>query len=175
LPFDSDNSFHNALPASILRLLAITASLVILVIAGSLPILTGKLSFFRPDFVLMAIFLWSVLRPRLCPVPLTFLAGILHDAIAGNPMGMSALCLVLIQTIVERQHKFFSGQPFVVIWVCFLLAALMNAAMQWGIFFAFSGSLAPLLPVLTNIASSIAIFPLLAPILAAVVKVLARR
>jgi len=88
---------------------------------------------------------------------------------------MSALGLVLIQTITERQQKFFSGQPFVVIWVCFALAAFMNAAMQWGIFYVFSGSLAPALPLLVNVASSVAVFPLLAPLFSVVVKVLARR
>lgn len=85
----------------------------------------------KPFFVLIAVYFWSINRPTVMPILYTFCLGLLLDVLSDLPLGVSALILVLIQTIVQRSRLFLLGQPFVAVWIGFMIVSFLYALLFW--------------------------------------------
>lgn len=112
-----------------------------------------------PHLTLAAIFFWSLLRPDLINNLVIFLIGMVHDLIAGLPLGMTSLTMLLaIKALAASDREFIAGS-FVAMWGCFILVAVLLftlrwllASLWWAYFFSFEAAM-------IEAAMTIAIFP----------------
>lgn len=65
-----------------------------------------------PSFGLVAIYYWAMYRPDLMKPSLVFLLGLVADAMAFLPLGLSALVYVGAYQLSFSQRRFFVGQFF---------------------------------------------------------------
>lgn len=119
----------------------------------------------RPAFLLMAIYYWAVFRPTLIPPVMTFIWGLLFDLIAGLPLGISALLFLAIQWVVRDQRLYLMGQSFAMLWLGFILTALVYSALQWTIFSIMQLTFADWRAPLGAFLLSVGLFPLVSFIL----------
>jgi rod shape-determining protein MreD len=119
----------------------------------------------RPLFLLMAVYYWAVFRPTLIPPVMAFVWGILFDILAGLPIGMNALLLVMVQWIVRDQRLYLMGQSYVTLWLGFAVTVLVYSLLQWGIFALMTFSLPDYRPALATGLLSIGLFPVISLLL----------
>lgn len=84
-----------------------------------------------PMLPLMGVYYWAIYRPDLLPAWAAFLFGLLYDIIAGTPLGVNALVLLLVQGVAASQRKFFLGKSFLVAWWAFGLLAAGASGLEW--------------------------------------------
>jgi rod shape-determining protein MreD len=144
---------------------------VALLLLSTVPFRIAHLGEVRPAFMLMAVYYWSILRT--VPPLAVFAAGLVLDLLSAYPLGLSALILVIVQTLTSSQRKFLSGQSFLVIWAAFALVALVAGFAQWGVFSLFETSWMTVKPMLISAFLSAVLFPLAVLPLAALHKALA--
>lgn len=113
----------------------------------------------RPYLALMAVYYWSVYRPRLVPPGFCFAAGLLMDILSGGPLGINALILVAVQWVVRGQRRFLMGQSYTTIWAVFAVILVLAALTQWGLYGLAHMAWPPLLPVAVSVALSLFLFP----------------
>src|SRR5690242_20817665 len=65
-----------------------------------------------PAFALMAAYHWTIYRPDLLPPLALFAIGIVEDLLAGAPVGVSALLLLLVYTGVIGYRRYFVNRTF---------------------------------------------------------------
>jgi rod shape-determining protein MreD len=80
-----------------------------------------------PAFTLMAVYHWTIYRPKLLPPLSLFLIGLTQDLLTGAPPGVSALVMLLARAIVLRLRRHFVDRPFPFVWTGFTM--LSGAAM----------------------------------------------
>lgn len=113
------------------RMPMMLSSLVALALA-ILP-LPGALDAFRPDFLVLVVFYWSIESPRVGGLTLAFFAGLALDVIKGVVLGQHALALTLMAawaTHIRLRLRVFSvlsqsltifalltGYQFILFWV----------------------------------------------------------
>ncbi|NQV84907.1 MAG: rod shape-determining protein MreD [Rhodospirillales bacterium] len=102
-----------------------------LVIIGVVPLRILEFSTVMPLLPLMAVYHWAVFRPRLLPAYAVFLIGILQDILTGAPVGMNAFIFLLVYGAVLLQKRFFTGRPFLILWLGFALIVACAAALNW--------------------------------------------
>lgn len=115
----------------------------------------------RPLFLLMAVYYWSVFRPTLIPPVMAFAWGVLFDMLAGLPVGMNALLLVLVQWIVRDQRLYLMGQSYVTLWLGFAVTVIVYSLLQWTIFAVMTLSLPDYHPALATGLLSVGLFPVI--------------
>ena len=82
---------------------------------------------------LAGLFYWLLVQPRLMPVLVVFVIGLLCDLALNMPLGCYALCFILLHVILTTQRRFLVGQGFWLIWPAFILSLLGVYSMAFGI------------------------------------------
>ena len=108
---------------------------------------------------LCLVFFWSLYRPDLLTPAAAFLVGLIHDGLAGLPLGLTSLLLLLVRQLVVTQQRFFLPRSFPVIWVCFLLVAPAACLARWLLASLWWGELLPGRPALFELALTVALYP----------------
>lgn len=111
-----------------------TAPLVLsllLVLLSVLPYGIADFAAVRPALAMIAVYYWSIYRPDLLPAPAAFLIGVVQDVLAGTPLGMTALVLLLMRAVIISQRKVFVGESFLVGWWGFAIIAAGAALLTW--------------------------------------------
>ena len=80
---------------------------------------------------LSVVYFWSMYRPDLFTLWVTFAVGLIHDALTGLPLGATSLMLLLVRNLLVTQQRFFLTRSFPVIWACFLLLAPVALFARW--------------------------------------------
>ncbi|MDE0391630.1 MAG: rod shape-determining protein MreD [Rhodospirillales bacterium] len=132
---------------------------VVFVFAGSLPWRLPGFDEVSPALAAMAIFYWTIYRPERLPYVATFAIGLLQDLLAGTPLGMTALVLLIVQGVVASQRTFFRGKPFLVVWWGFSLTMPAIGLLSWIIGSACFGTVIPLLPIMVQVGLTVLLFP----------------
>lgn len=114
-----------------LRLLLAQGVIVLLLLLNLVSFSMPHAGDFKPFFLLMAVYYWAIYRPTVMPVAYTFCLGLIIDLQADLPLGLTALILVGLQTIVLRSRLFLMGQPYVMVWLGFGILALSYAISLW--------------------------------------------
>lgn len=91
-----------------------------------------------PMLALMSIYHWVIHRPDLLPPIAAFAAGVLHDFLAGMPIGVTAVVFLAVHAVLVSQRRFFVGKTFAVMWMGFVLVAAAAAAASWGLVSAYN-------------------------------------
>lgn len=130
---------------------------------------------FKPFFLLMAVYYWAIYRPTVMPVGYTFALGLILDFLADLPLGLSALVMVGLQTVVRRSRIFLMGQPYVMVWLGFAILSIAYTAAFWFLMSVKNMAFVPaasLIQMLVASALSVLLFPLASLILQGVHRAL---
>lgn len=144
------------------RYAIVTVAVLGLFCLSVIPMQAGGIDDIRPPFLLMAIYYWTIFRPRLLSPVAVFLIGLVIDLVTALPLGMTALVFTAVQWVTRTQRKFLIGQSFIVIWWGFLLMAFAAALLHWGLFCLLHFTLMPVQPVLMGALLGVCTFPLVA-------------
>jgi rod shape-determining protein MreD len=149
-----------------LRTLLPAATALLAVIADMLPLLHVGPAGVMPLATLCVAFFWSLYRPDLFGVGTAFVAGLAHDALAGLPLGLTSLVLLLVRHVVIVQQRFFVARSFPIIWCCFALLAIAALALRWALACLWWGYLFAPRPIVFELLLTLALYPLATLLLA---------
>lgn len=137
------------------------ATTFIVTLLGVLPLPVPYYGLAAPSLTLIAIYYWTVFRPDLMPTLGLFVLGIVNDALAGAPLGVSAFVYLLVQLVILTQRRYLIGQPFWLLWGAFALLMPSAQLLHWGALSLLRE--APLAPLATLSGSVLTVlaFPLL--------------
>jgi len=116
----------------------------------------------KPSLCLIAIYYWSIHRPDLFGPLAAFVLGVLHDALHGLPIGLTAFVFVAVNQLVLSQRRFFVGHAFYMLWTGFAIIMLLVMLGNWLMLSAVQGQWMSFLPALIQGTITAVIFPLLA-------------
>ncbi len=86
-----------------------------------------------PFLSLVGVYYWSIFKPRLMPVSVVFLLGLLQDILSGGPIGMMALLFILVRLFVIRQGRRFLEREFLFNWLVFIMVSPVFGLATWAI------------------------------------------
>jgi rod shape-determining protein MreD len=135
------------------------------------PLRAPYLSDALPLLPALVVFQFSLATPERLPGPLLLVAGILLDLLLGGPgapVGISALCFVLIRESVVANRRYLVGVPFLFQWVGFALLMGGNVLVVWAFTALWTWTAIDPLPALMQYIVVLVIYPLLGPLLARV-------
>lgn len=119
-----------------------------------------------PMLPMMCVYYWAIFRPDLFPAWAAFLIGLLSDVVAGTPLGVNALVLLVVQGVSASQRRFFLGKSFLVAWWAFGLLAAGAAGMTWVLTVMLVGKSIDGLPIMFQYMLTMGLFPILTRLLA---------
>lgn len=159
--FDEDDG----IPADRVRraMPAFTVVLGTLLMALPIPLAWGAM----PNLALLLVIIWSSLQPRLMPAWGAFLLGLFADLVSGLPFGLYALLFPAAAIAVRLADARVEGHSLFIDWVFTGLLVLAVHVLIWQ-FLGFTGSAAPLGPLLAQAVITILAYPLVATIAARV-------
>lgn len=119
----------------------------------------------KAPLILMAVYYWSVFRPTLLPPWIVFAMGVLFDLISGFPVGIYALVLLVVRWLVSDGRRYLMGQPFVMMWVGFIVVSIGATFTEWLLFSAINMQWVSIHSAGVNMALGVALFPALIVVL----------
>ncbi len=114
-----------------------------------------------PALTVMAVYYWGIYRPDLLPLVAVFLIGIVQDTLAGTPLGLSSLVLLVVQAVVVSQRRFFHGKTFLVEWWGFMLVAPGALFASWTLAALYFGAVLAPKPLGFQLLLTITLYPCL--------------
>ena len=141
------------------RLLPVATTLLAAVISV-LPLQIPGYAALTPVFTLMAAYHWTIYRPDLLPPLALFAVGLTADLLAGSPVGVNALLLLLTRVAVLSHRRYFVNRNFPFVWTGFTLLTAAAMFGLWVLHCILSLSLLDLRASVIRAALTIAIFPL---------------
>lgn len=126
-----------------------------------------------PWALVCVFYFWTLYRPDLLPVSAVFGLGLLADAVAGLPLGLTALALLLARVVIVSAQRFLLAQRFVVVWACFLPVLALVGALRWALASLFWSRAFPPGPLLVEAGSTFSVYPLIGWLLAGLQRGLA--
>ena len=127
-------------------------------------------SFSRPDFALMALYVWRLWTPELVTPYIGFILGMFADLLYGTPVGLHALCWVGLCFFLGFQRTMLVNAGFWTLWGSYGVSLLLVASVQHGLLWLFFAQVPPgtemrltrlptVLAVVLQFLASVAIFP----------------
>ncbi|MBI1206325.1 MAG: rod shape-determining protein MreD [Azospirillum sp.] len=144
------------------RSLAPAAVTVMLVLVSMVPLPIPGLDRVSPALALMSVYYWAIHRPDLLRPSVAFAIGLLNDLLSGDPLGLSALVLVLVLLVVISQRGFFLANSFLLLWWGFTLIVLGAAVVRWTVISLLLGDVVPADAPLFQALLTLALFPVVA-------------
>lgn len=81
----------------------------------------------KPEIFLIVIFYWTLYRPGIMPYWVMFLTGLVLDLVNPVlPLGTHSLSFLLIAGILRPRRRMLMGQPFMMVWIAFILTVILN-------------------------------------------------
>lgn len=112
-----------------------------------------------PLLTLCVVYFWTLTDPDLLPPVAVFAIGLILDAAAGMPLGLSALALLAMRLAVQGTRRFLLAQSFAVAWACFGLVVLGFGLVRWLLAVLWWGHLFDLEPSLAEALLTFAVYP----------------
>ena len=106
----------------------VTLSMLLLT---AMPLRLPEISGIMPPLTLVAVCYWSIHRPQLLPLWAVFLIGLLQDLLSGGPIGVAAITLISVHTLVLWQRRVFLTSSFAMVWCAFMVLAAGALALMW--------------------------------------------
>jgi rod shape-determining protein MreD len=141
------------------RLLPMATTLLAAVISV-LPLQIPGYAALTPVFTLMAAYHWTIYRPDLLPPAALFGIGLAEDLLAGSPMGVNALLLLLTRVAVLGYRRYFVNRNFAFVWTGFTLLAAPAMLGLWGLHCVLDLSFLDFRNAVIRAALTVAMFPL---------------
>ena len=116
-----------------------------------------------PMLPLIALFIWSTVRPRFIPPIVIFIIGLLQDVLSGGVMGVWALAYLASMTITRNRDEDGPTREIGPVWVAFPCDAGRSPFRLPGQPAVLAiGQMAPMRPLLIESVASGLMFPLIA-------------
>jgi rod shape-determining protein MreD len=156
---------------SVLVIIPLFATLI-LVLLGAVPTQLPTFGSVTPVLSLAAIYFFAIYRPTILPAPAVFGIGLFQDALLGLPFGLSALALLGVYGVIVSQRNAFRGRPFLIAWAGFAVVVPVAMAVTWATVSLLAGTFVPPLAVVFQALITIAAYPLVNVLLAALARLL---
>ena len=104
---------------------------LLLVMVALVPLRLPNAAPVVPWFALIAVFYWTVFRADLMQPVVVFGIGVFHDLMAGTPLGVGTLILLLVHLAVMPQRRFFISRSFTMTWIGFAVIGLGAMLLLW--------------------------------------------
>lgn len=156
---------------SVLAIIPLLAT-VVLVLLGAVPTRLPEFGAVTPVLSLAAIYFFAIYRPSILPAPAVFGIGLFQDALLGLPFGLSALVLLGVYGVIVSQRNAFRGRPFLIAWAGFAVVMPVAMAATWAIVSLLSGTFVPPLAAIFQALITVAVYPLVNVVLAALARLL---
>ena len=140
------------------RLLPVATTLLAAVISV-LPVQIPGYAALTPVFTLMAAYHWTIYRPDLLPPFALFAIGLTEDLLAGSPIGVNALLLLLTRVAVLGYRRYFINRNFPFVWTGFTLLTATAMFGLWALHCMLDLSLLDFRNAVIRAALTIAVFP----------------
>ena len=141
------------------RMLPVATTLLAAVISV-LPLQIPGYAALTPVFTLMAAYHWTIYRPDLLPPLALFAIGLTEDLLAGSPIGVNALLLLVTRMAVLVQRRHFVNRTFPFVWTGFTLLTVVAMVGLWVLHCLLNLTLLDFRGTIIRAALTIAIFPL---------------
>jgi len=141
------------------RLLPAATTLLAAVISV-LPVQIPGYAALTPVFTLMAAYHWTIYRPDLLPPAALFAIGLTEDLLAGSPIGVNALLLLLMRVGVLSYRRYFVNRHFPFVWTGFTLLTVTAMLGLWALHCILDLSLLDFRNAIIRAALTVAFFPL---------------
>src|SRR5579862_8112505 len=136
------------------------ATTVFAAVISVLPVKIPGYAALTPMFILMAVYHWTIYRPDLLPPLALFAIGLAEDLLAGSPIGVNALLLLLTRSAVLGYRRYFINRTFPFVWTGFTLLTILAMLALWALHCLLDLSLLDFRNTVIRAALTIAIFPL---------------
>lgn len=120
---------------------------------------------FEMPLVFIVVYYWSIYRPTLIPVWLVFVAGLAFDLLSASPIGLNAFIYIILRWIVVDQRLFLGSQPFIMVWIGYVVASLMVIFLQWALFGLINFGWSPVSSALSMFGIGVFLYPVLSLVL----------
>ena len=144
--------------SGIARMLPIATTLLAAIIA-ILPVPVPGYAALTPAFTLMAVYHWTIYRPDLLPPIGVFGVGLAQDLLAGTPVGVGTLVLLLARAAVLRVRRYFINRTFPFVWTGFTLLGAGAMVSLWALHCLLQLTVFDLRSTMFRTVLTIAIFP----------------
>ena len=84
-------------------------------------------------FIFQAIFFWLLYLPKLLPLYIILIVGVLQDIIYLSPIGSTALVFLLLIFLFEKYNKFFLEPSFFELFVSFIALFTIGVLALWAL------------------------------------------
>ena len=84
-------------------------------------------------FVFQAIFFWLLYLPKLIPLYIILIVGVLQDIIYISPIGSTALVFLFLIFLFEKYNKFFLEPSFFELFISFIVLFTIGMIAFWGL------------------------------------------
>ncbi|HZT86838.1 MAG TPA: rod shape-determining protein MreD [Stellaceae bacterium] len=146
-----DNAAARLLPA---------ATTVLAALLSILPVHIPGYASLTPAFTLMAVYHWTIYRPDFLPPVALFAIGGLQDLLAGAPLGVSALLLLLSRAAVIGYRRYFINRTFPFVWLGFTLLTGVALLALWALHCLLDSTVLDIRGTVFRAVLTIALFPL---------------
>tara|TARA_B100000029_G_C17609186_1_gene968694 strand:- start:5980 stop:6498 length:519 start_codon:yes stop_codon:yes gene_type:complete len=93
--------------------------------------LSNKIDYSGQLFVFQAIFFWLIYSPKLIPIYIIFIVGLIQDIIFHLPIGTSSLVFIILVLLYEKYNKFFLEPSFFELLIIFLIFLILGNFIFW--------------------------------------------
>jgi len=132
----------------------ITAALLMV-----LPVRIPGYASLTPALTLMVAYHWTIYRPDLLSPVALFAIGLAEDLVAGGPVGVSPLALLLARAGVLKYRRLFVNRGFPFVWTGFTILAGLVMFALWALHCLLDLNLLDLRNTLFRMVLTIAAFP----------------
>jgi rod shape-determining protein MreD len=136
------------------------ATTLLAAVFSVLPLRIPGYAALTPVFTLMAAYHWTIYRPDLLPPLALFAIGLTEDLLAGSPIGVNALLLLMARSAVLGYRRYFVNRTFPFVWTGFTLLTIVAMLGLWVLHCVLDLSLLDFRSTLIRGVLTIAIFPL---------------
>ncbi len=136
---------------------------------------TGPTVSLSAAFPIVVIFACALWWPKRLPSLVTFLAGLLSDAVTGGPLGYWALLYLLALTAAGASHAAIRTPGVLTAWIAFAMTAVLLSVVAWLVSSLYRMEFAAWWPVAWPFAVMALAYPLIAAVLAVLARWMQRR
>lgn len=146
----------------------LTSVLLLVLMLAPLPLSVPAM----PHLALMGVLVWAMLQPGLMPPWLAFCIGALADLLFGQPVGVNATLFAVATGVMRATGRVFGRHGSLFDWLL-VAGVLLGFALLTGPLMALAGRPTPVLPLLWQWLTSVAAWPLVVRLCAAIQRKLA--
>ena len=143
---------------------------LVLAIVTVIPLDIPDYAAVTPDFLLIAIYHWSLDRPNDLPYSVVFAIALLEDFLTAGPPGLVELTLLIVRWTVLNTRRLFIGRSFPFVWGGFAVTAMIVAFADWILASMLASAMQDLRSVAFRTVLTVAVYPIMTPLFARLQK-----